>query len=52
MSSHAHQNPIEPTTRGFGEPAAYLLLTLIVALFLVAMFINPALPKGWLFGLS
>ena len=51
MFSHPHENRIESATRGFGEPAAYVLLTLIVALLLVAMFINPALPKGWLVGL-
>lgn len=50
MLSHLHQSPVEPVSRGFGEGAAYLLLTLIVVLFLIAMFINPALPSGWLFG--
>jgi hypothetical protein len=50
MFSHPH-NPIEPASRGYGEGAAYFLLTLIVVLFLIVMFINPALPKGWLFGL-
>jgi hypothetical protein len=51
MFSHPHENPIESASRRFGESTAYFMLTLIIVLFLIAMFINPALPKGWFFGL-
>jgi len=51
MFSHPHETVTDAASRRFGETAAYTLLGVIVVLLVIAMFINPALPKGWFFGL-
>lgn len=45
MFSHAHQNPTEPTSRGFGRAAGYTLILIIAVLLFVALLTNPVLPQ-------
>lgn len=40
-----HLQPVtEPVSRGFSRPTGYALIVVIVALLLLAILINPALP--------
>ena len=44
MFRHLQPDLSEPVPAGFSESAGYVLVVIIVALLLLAIFVNPALP--------